>query len=78
MKMGVTNDHGVSKRTQYRIIDQHGSLQLLYDQHCVGKKCYHQFRIHLDGNLISLYNDVTIQYAQERFMEHVRTYVKTL
>ena len=69
--MPITDDHGQALRPQYRVIEQHGQWQLLYDQHQVGETVRHEFRIQKMTHDIALYPGITLAEAQKRFREKV-------
>ena len=69
--MPITDDHGQALRPQYRVIEQQGQWQLLYDQHQVGETVRHEFRIQKMTHDIALYPGITLAEAQKRFREKV-------
>ena len=70
-RMPITDDHGQALRPQYRVIEQQGQWQLLYDQHQVGEAVRHEFRIQKMTHDIALYPGITLAEAQKRFREKV-------
>lgn len=69
--MPITDDNGKATKPQFRVIEQRGRWQLLYDQHQTGTAVYHEFRICKLKHDILLYRGISLAEAQKRFLEKV-------
>lgn len=67
--MPITDDYGEALLPQYRVIEQRGNWRLLYDQHVVGEKARHEFRIVKIPHDILLYPGISLEEAKRRFEE---------
>ena len=72
--MRRTDDCGKPVKNQMRVIEQRGKWFLLYDQHVVGNKVNHEFRIQKCTHDIALYPGITLQEATTRFLEKVEAH----
>jgi hypothetical protein len=70
-KMPITDDHGKAIHDQRRVVEQKGNWQLIYDQHQIGNKVVHEFRIQKLRHDIALYPGITLEEAKQRFLEKV-------
>ena len=69
----LTDDNGKGVQPQYRVIEQQGRWQLVYDQHQIGDTVRHEFRILKLRHDIWLYPDISLIEAQKRFRERVES-----
>lgn len=69
--MKITDDNGQASRPQFRVIEQRGRWQLLYDQHQIGNTVRHEFRIVKLMHNIGIYPGISLAEAQKRFAEKV-------
>jgi len=69
--MPITDDHGVATTRQFRVIEQRGRWQLLFDMHQIGNTVHHEFRIQKLRHDIALYPGITLDEAKKRFAEKV-------
>lgn len=69
----LTDDNGKGLQPQYRVIEQHGRWQLVYDQHQIGNTVRHEFRILKLRHDIWLYPGISLIEAKKRFFEHVES-----
>ena len=70
-KMPITDDHGKAIHDQRRVVEQKGNWQLIYNQHQIGNKVVHEFRIQKLRHDIVLYPGITLEEAKQRFSEKV-------
>jgi hypothetical protein len=70
-KMPITDDHGKAIHDQRRVVEQKGNWKLIYDQHQIGNKVVHEFRIQKLRHDIVLYPGITLEEAKQRFSEKV-------
>ena len=69
--MPITDDRGQANLKQYRVIEQVGNWQLLYEQYQLGNHVQHEFRIQQLQHDIVLYPGVSLSEAQQRFRKKV-------
>jgi hypothetical protein len=69
----MTDDNGKGLQPQYRVIEQHGRWQLVYDLHQIGNTARHEFRILKLRHDIAIYPGISLIEAQKRFRERVES-----